>query len=183
MNENIVSDKEYLSRPLIENMEYYITPERIKVSCPHTVFIQFVHVSSYTQKEILAYYSDVIKLCRELGVKVHYTNKYKATVLKNWEDYTEAYKKYCVLYDDILNMTVELKKRGLHKGTSDDMFLKKIYKKTAILDTFYYGSNVLSQINSICREFKKIREELLEEKRVKQSGERSMHGVLTDLYL
>ena len=37
MDEMIIIDKEYLSRPLVEDVEYLVTSERIKVSCPHTV--------------------------------------------------------------------------------------------------------------------------------------------------
>lgn len=182
MDEMIIIDKEYLSRPLVEDVEYLVTSERIKVSCPHTVYLQYTRLNSYAQKDILTCYSEVIKLSRELGVKIHYTNKYKTWIVNNWGLYTDEYKRYDALFCEVQGMIPKLKKRGLHKGTSDDLYLKNIYKKTGILDTFYYRNSTISGVNSIYRELQNLRAELINEKEMKKSG-KNLYGTLTDLYL
>lgn len=153
-------DKEYLERPLIEDVKYEYSMDRIRVACSHTGFIGYMHLEFVLQKDILDLYSRIIKKVRNLGIKVKYTNKYKKFIVDNWKNYCLEYDEYNKLYKEILEMLPELKRRGIHKGCSDDMYLNQIYKKGAVLDKYYYRNSLISQVNSIYRELQKIERDL-----------------------
>ena len=98
-------DKEYLSKPLLD-VKYEIGDTFIRVQTENTSFIYQEKKVKLVQEDILKLYSDVVQKCRAGKIKIHYTNKYKKTVVEHWELYVETYKEYCADYKKLLGIVV-----------------------------------------------------------------------------
>ena len=119
-------DEEYLSRPEL-NVNFEYNQFNIYIASEHTCYLRFEKMVKLNQKDLLDSYSKIIKLCREMGIKIKYGNKYKKFITENWKNYISTYDEYNAQFKHLVSMLPKLQDRGIHRGTSDDMYLKEIY--------------------------------------------------------
>ena len=145
-------DKEYLSRKLLD-VKYDITENRINIGTTSTAFIVHKKAEKLRQEKLLALYSQIVQECRKKKVKIHYTNHYKKKILDDWAYYSEVYKKYCEDYDLIYKIALEVKKRGIHMGFSDDQMIDYANIVNANLDRYFWRNQIMFQMSAIYTEF------------------------------
>ncbi len=161
-----MSDKEYLARPELD-VKFEYNKVYINVCSEHTCYLRFEKMIKVNQKEVLDSYSNVIKLCREMGIKISYKYKYKRFVIDNWQLYLEEYRKYSAIFDNLLNMIPKLQDRGIHQGTSDDTYLNEVIQYSYKLNDFYFRNSILYQMRSIYYELGRLENDLRYEKTLK----------------
>jgi hypothetical protein len=161
-----MSDKEYLARPELD-VKFKYNKVYIDVSSEHTCYLRFEKMIKLNQKDILDSYSAVIKQCREMGIKISYKNKYKQFVLDNWQAYLDAYKKYSDIFDNLLSMIPKLEDRGIHQGTSDDVYLNEVINYSYKLNDFYFRNSILYQMRGIYYELGTLENNLRYERTLK----------------
>lgn len=159
-------DNEYLSRPELD-VKFEYNKTWIYIASEHTCYLRFEKMAKLNQKELLDSYSAIVKLCREMGVKIKYGYKYKKFIVENWQEYLTQYANYEKHFNKLLYMLPELQSRGLHQGTSDDMCLKEILDYSEKLNTFYYRNSITYQMRNIYHELGTIENNLIFEKNCK----------------
>lgn len=159
-------DKEYLARPEL-NVKFEYNKSWIYIASEHTCYLRFEKMAKLNQKELLESYSAIIKMCREMGIKIKYGFKYKKFITENWQEYLTQYANYENHFNRLLSMLPELQERGLHQGTSDDMYLKEILEYSEKVNTFYYRNSITYQMRHIYHELGTIENDLIFEKNCK----------------
>lgn len=137
---------EYLSRPLIEGVEYTLTPDRVYVRCPHTIFIDVT-------PPILVSLSEALELVDALvtGTKTNDRVKIERVTEFRWElkdahaQYECAAKRMQYLYNEILLDAQELQADGIHSGCVDDGLLRKIEENATLLSAHRYNGTPYSE--------------------------------------
>lgn len=161
-----MNDKEYLARPELD-VKFEYNKAYINICSEHTCYLRFEKMIKVNQKEILDSYSNVVKLCREMGIKISYTNKYKKFVLDRWQEYIDEYRKYSDIFDNLLGMLPKLQDRGIHQGTSDDIYLNEVTQYSYKLNDFYFRNSILYQMRHIYHELGTLENNLRYEKTLK----------------
>lgn len=118
-------DKQYLLQDL-QNVSYAISKDRILIEGFDHDYFFCECFSKYTKKEIFGYYSEIVQLCKQLGVKIQYTEHYKKRVLELWQDYGSYYEKSRVAFAKIVEQAYVVQKRGIHKECRFDRELDKL---------------------------------------------------------
>lgn len=164
-----MNDKEYLARPELD-VKFEYNKTYINIHSEHTCYLRFEKMIKVNQKEILDSYSNIIKLCREMGIKISYKNKYKKFVLERWQEYLEEYRRYSELFDNLLLMIPKLEDRGIHQGNSDDKYLHEVIQYSYKLNDFYFRNSILYQMRHIFYELGTLENNLKYEKTLKNPG-------------
>lgn len=147
------SDKEYLSRPLL-NVEFLISDTYISVTSESTLYICVALPKKEKLDDFNKLYSQLIQLCREKGVKVVYKYGYKKYVNNHWKEYLEAYKQYKEIFEKLYAETLILQERGIHIGNVDDEHLTKCINLRNQMLPFFYRSGIMYGLSSITRGIK-----------------------------
>lgn len=171
-------DKEYLKRPLVKDIKYEIDKNRIYIISESTGFFNCTRMKGLKQEDILSKYSEVIKKCRTMGIKIKYSFGFKKFVLNNWSQYIKEIQKYNKMFDIFCEKVKELLIRGIHVGFSDDEYLKECTLLSWELLPFTYRDSIISKINDIYKEILKHLDYLERE----QNGDKSM-GQTICIYL
>lgn len=176
-----MTDKEYLARPELD-VKFEYNKGYINIASEHTCYIRHSKMTKVNQKEILEIYSNIIKLCREMGIKIKYSFKYKKFVLDNWKKYVDTYNEYEKKFNYLLTLLPKLEDRGIHQGSSDDAYLNQVMKNAFELDPYFYRDNILFQMNQVYHELGRIENELIYEKN-RPDRENSLFGKTISLGL
>ena len=159
-------DKEYLARPELD-VKFEYNKSWIYIASEHTCYLRYEKMAKLNQKELLDSYSNVIKLCREMGIKIKYGFKYKKFITENWQEYLTQYVNYENHFNKLLPMLLVLQGRGLHKGTSDDIYLKSVLEQSEKINSFYFRNSILYQMRHIYHELGTIENDLIFERNCK----------------
>ena len=144
-----MTDREYLSKPVLPNMKYEITDNRIYIANENTVFIQANNIEKFRQEDILDKYKELLAVCKKNGVKISYTNKYKSYLLDIWPRYVKDVEDYKKFYNELKKKAEIVKKRGIHYGCSDDIALKDMTEFSYNLNSYQYRVSSISQVTEI----------------------------------
>lgn len=144
-----IDDKEYLSRPLLENVNFDITQDWVIVHSDHTSYSNIQRAKPLNKDYMLDLYKRVVSEAKSQGVTVSRKNGYKKFIEDNWSDYKEEYRKYNLIFDKVIEDFREVQKRGLHSGTTDDIVLSKALKTRNDYMTLYYRTTLSSKMHDI----------------------------------
>lgn len=142
-------DRSYLSKPLIPDTEFIIEDNKVKISCPSTLYAHVVLRPPIIKKEVLALYKRVLALAKEKKVSISYREHIHKTIRERWEEYVVASASMKALFAQIITQSRVVKERGLHYGTRDDVELEKLQRLCHQYENFYHGGSVVSLISSI----------------------------------
>lgn len=145
-----VEDHEYLKRPLIDNIQWELSEDKIRVYCEHTLFIECSRPAVLNRTQLLNSYNEALHLARQTGVKVRYSRHCKRFITENWKEYKVKAERYLKLFDEILEDTLILKSRGIHKGCRDDIYLNRLSDKVNILNARNYRHSVTDMMEEVC---------------------------------
>ena len=131
---------EYLSRPLVDDVEYTISNDRVRIDCPHSNYINITRHEKISLDSILSMINEIDTIRKaDKRIKI----KGISTIRKRVKD---AYKLYLVdwsVYNESFNKCTELAKQvereGLHLGISDDTVLRELTESSFIIDRLGYG--------------------------------------------
>ena len=139
-----VSDKEYLSRPLLE-VDYIITENEVNIHSVHTSYVNSTRIQ---------------RIAKAKGVQIAYTNHYKRTINENWDRYREEFKYYNEVFDKMIAKFKVVEKRGIHQGTRDDIVLEEATKVSWEYGKCYYRTSSISRIHSIAKDLERHHRDL-----------------------
>ena len=160
-NYKSITDDEYLSKKLIEDTIYEIDNNSIKIENNHTCYIRCNRVqNNFTKNEILDLYKKVYQLAKNQNVSIARKNQYKKYIDESWEEYEKELKRYNDLFDNLITICKEVKNRGLHYGTSDDIVLKKASNIKNEYEKVYHGLSINSNIKRIYRSLTELYNDL-----------------------
>jgi len=143
-----VSDKEYLSRPLLD-VKFRITDTEVYVASEHTGYANMRKLERLLKEDILKLYSEIIKMAKSRGIKVSYKNHYKKFIEENWNSYRDELKHYNEIFGKAREKFLEVQKRGLHSGTSDDIVLKEALDLRNEFEKCYWRTSKVSQMSEL----------------------------------
>lgn len=145
---NSVLDQQYLQRPTIE-ATYIITPDRICIYNGHTCFVNVERNKKHIKSEVFNKYSNLIQMAREKQFKVSYTWHTKRELERLWSNYEKECEKVDEIYIQMVKNYTILKSRGLHSGTSDDMYLKECSELMYKYETYFYRSTAIGKVKDL----------------------------------
>lgn len=149
---------EYLQRPLIEDVVYEISENKIQIASPQTSFI-------YVKKENTVLLSELEQLFRNLKkeakgtekLKIKGVSKFLPTIHFLYPSYCMAIEQMNQYYSEITEIAHKIKSDGLHYGCYDDELYKEALEKQNEIRKFYYRSSKYSQYLSL---YHRIQDEL-----------------------
>lgn len=117
--------KEYLQRPLIEDVVYEITDNKVQVQNPCTLFIRVEKQEKIPLAEVEQLFRELKKVAKDTGkIKLKGVTKFLPAIRSLYPSYIEAVEKINKNFSEISEITHRLKSDGLHLGCSDDELLK-----------------------------------------------------------
>lgn len=137
---------EYLQRPLIKDVVYEITPDKIRVSNTNTVFVEARNCRRLTIQEVRQHFRELQQAAKASGkVRLKGVTRFMPAI-------RDLYPKYCAACDNIEGRFKELtelvrrmQKDGIHQGcTYDELFNAIIEKRSELTrskncDNDYYS--------------------------------------------
>lgn len=160
-----MTDKEYLQRPLLEGLKFEITEDSIRIQTPCTSFFNNSRPQKFIQEDILEVYKNVLRLSKELNVKISYKNSYKKNLIALWPMYLEELKEYDVIFKELVEKVKVLEQRGIHSGCSDDAYLNECHKAGHKLNPYFYRTSTISKVREIYSDLLKLEEGLKRQKK------------------
>lgn len=142
-------EQDYLNRPLIENIEYIITNNKVKIQGTDTSWINITRSEWIDKNSLLDTYRNIYRTAKEKGIKVSYKNRFKKFILENWQQYGDEFD-YCnKIFDSIIPVAEQVQSRGIHYGYSDDEVLDILGNLKNELGEMFYRSTITSKIREI----------------------------------
>lgn len=144
-----MTDEEYLSRPLLEGVEYCITEDLIKITSDHTEYINLKRFIPLDIESLLERYDEVRQMAKKRKAKISYKRHLRKKILENRDEYRKDCLEAQRLFESMTAVAKEIQKRGLHFGTTDDTVLKKLCDYKALYLVLFGGNRSISAIRDI----------------------------------
>ncbi len=144
-----MTDHEYLSCPLLENVTYSITDTEIKITGSST---QFIHVRRFVPLDvnaILNQYVEVRQTVKQRKAKISYCLHLRKRILENQDQYMKDCQEARWLFGLMTATAREIQKRGLHYGTVNDTVLKKLNDDHAAYLALFWGNRSISIMSDV----------------------------------
>lgn len=158
MNESL--DREYLGRPLVEDVTYEIGSTRISIHCPHTAYLGVVLPERYQKDRLLEAYRRVLRTAKAKGIRVCYGRHFTRTIKDRWAEYEAACDERESLFRRLIEQAKRVQTRGIHYGNVDDMELSRLQKLYSEFHPYTYGTNVTSIMAAISYSLDELNREL-----------------------
>lgn len=137
---------EYLQRPLIENMVYEISENKIQITCPHTSFLCVIKAEKIPLSEVEQLFRTLKKEVKASGkMKIKGVSKFLPVIRSLYQSYSAAIEQINQYYSEIAEIVHKIESDGLHYGCSDDELYKEAFEKQAEIEKFYYRNSEYSQ--------------------------------------
>lgn len=144
-------DEEYLSRPLLEGLEYCITEDLIKITSSHTEYINLKRFTPLDIESLLEKYDKVRQMAKKRKAKISYKRHLRKKILENRAEYRNDCLEAQRLFELMTTVAKEIQKRGLHFGTTDDAVLRKLRDYEAAYSALFCGNRSISAFWDIKR--------------------------------
>ena len=138
-------DREYLSRQLLEGMVYRISKDKISIENANTIFISCERPVLYPRSEFNSMLKTLRELAKNKGVRIKNISSAFKLVKESWDIYKSEVYRNMALYDEIYQDCELLKKRGIHWGCSDDIWLNTVSQKVNTLNVIHHRCHIISQ--------------------------------------
>lgn len=140
------SQQEYLSRPLLEGVVYQISDDHVSICSRSTGFIDARMDAPLKKEDLLAQYSQVLRMAREKGAKISYTSHVRRIIRKDWKDYEAAFHRAQCLFRQLAAQARVIEQRGIHYGYRDDPELERLDKLNAQFQAYGNLNSVISRM-------------------------------------
>jgi hypothetical protein len=144
-------EDKYLERPLIEGVIYTIEDDYVRISCPHTLFIETRRVMPIDIDTVKNLYKDVLLLARQYSVKISYANHFKKQIDQGWAEYERSCEEVGALFSEIITQAKVVQERGIHIGSIDDTELDKLTAMQNKHNEVFWRSSIVSRFSQIKR--------------------------------
>ena len=152
--------EEYLQRPLTEDVVFEINEDRVKISCPHTIFIDISKGKKVTLPEVERAFNQLKKAVTESGkVKLKGVSKFLPAVRALYPSYCVAIKKMESNFLEITELAKQIQTDGIHMGCRDDEYLEIITDKQSEVNKLFYRNSDYSRFMDY---YNRVREVLQE---------------------
>ena len=165
-----ITDREYLSHPLIENITYIIDNDCVDIFSESTCFVRHKLLSYIDVFGLLRLYQEVIQKAKAQGVSISYSMHIKKNLLDKQEEYKKSHKEAFVLFSCIVEQAKIVRGRGIHYGCVNDKELDKLYELSSQYEKYFWRNSVISEIFEYSCRLKDLQTSL------SQNG--SIHGEL-----
>lgn len=155
-----MTDQEYLSRPLLEDVTYYISKDLIKITRHSTDYIYVNRFTPLDIKALLNQYDEVRKLAKQKEVKISYQRHLRKTILEHQDKYKKDCQESQHLFERMTAVSKEILGRGLHYGTIDDPILKKLRDYQAKYTALFHRKRSILIISSVKSDLERIQNRL-----------------------
>ena len=145
--ENIDFDNEYLNREIIP-CHYYIDDNRVLIENEHTLYINATR-KYVSLSETLDLYKEVLKIAKQKGIKVSYSNHYKKQLTDLTDSYNELIESSHRIFDELVDVADIIENRKIHAGSCDDIRLNELSKIKHEYEKLFYHSATLGKILDI----------------------------------
>jgi hypothetical protein len=153
-------DEEYLKGELIQEINYNITNNKIKITSSHTCYCNIEKINKLNKKYLLDLYKNVSHLAKSQNISISRKNGYKKYINDNWNTYQEKID-YCNnIFNDAKKAFEEVKKRGLHIPTCNDI----VYENASTIRNKYIKytqDNTINKIHSINSHLTRLYKDLI----------------------
>ena len=153
-------DIEYLSRPLLEDVQYEISDTRVKIHCPHTCFVEAYLGTRFDRRALLDSYGEVMRTARAHGIRISYSTHIKRLLKDRWEDYEASVEDRARLFRWFSAQARVVELLGLHQGCIDDKELLLLTELQNRIIRYGYRNSVISQIASAAHTLETLRQDL-----------------------
>lgn len=138
--------KEYLQRPLIEDVVYEITDNLIRVSNSNTLFINLTKRNRIQLAEVEKLFREIRKIAKNNPkLKLKGVTKFLPTIRELYPEYCEGASLIEKNFSEISKLFRQIKIDGLHRGYRDDELMNLSYAKKAETERQHYSSSPYSQ--------------------------------------
>jgi hypothetical protein len=138
--------KEYLQRPLIEDVVYEITDNLIRVSNSNTLFINLTKRNRIQLAEVEKLFRELRKIAKNNPkLKLKGVTKLLPTIRELYPEYCESASLIEKNFSEISELFRQIKIDGLHVGYRDDELMNLVYAKKAEIERQHYSSSPYSR--------------------------------------
>lgn len=138
--------KEYLQRPLIEDVVYEITDNLIRVSNSNTLFINLTKRNPIQLAEVEKLFRELRKIAKNNPkLKLKGVTKFLPTIRELYPEYCESASLIEKNFSEISELFRQIKIDGLHVGYRDDELMNLVYAKKAEIERQHYSSSPYSR--------------------------------------
>lgn len=155
-----MTDQEYLSRPLLEDVTFDISKDALKITRRSTHYIYVNRFTPLDIKALLNQYDEIRKLAKQQGVRISYRRHFRKAILENRNEYKKDCQESQHLFEIMTAVSKEIMGRGLHHGTIDDPVLKKLRDYNAKYVALFYRNRSISIIGGVKNDLDRIQSSL-----------------------
>lgn len=138
--------KEYLQRPLIEDVVYEITDNLIRVSNSNTLFINLTKRNRIQLVEVEKLFRELRKIAKNNPrLKLKGVTKFLPTMRELYPEYCKSVSLIEKNFSEISELFRQIKTDGLHRGCCDDDLLNQVYTKRFEIERQHYGNSPYSR--------------------------------------
>lgn len=150
------TEQEYLNRQLIDGVDYDITEDRIRIENVNTTWISIKRPEKIDKESVILMHKNICRTAKNKGIKISYKNKYKKFITENWQQYEKEFDHYNKIFNKIIPVAEQIKKRGIHIGCVDDDILNKMEILKSEFNKMFYGNTTISKMQDITFKIKEL---------------------------
>lgn len=154
--------EEYLKRPLISDVNFYISDYMVRISCPHTLFVNAMLFTKYSKAELTQLYNEVCAKAKEDGVRISYNHHIHRTLQKQWVEYEITCQMANELFANLILQARVVAERGIHRGYSDDEQLDKLFACVSEYNACFERRSIMAHIEEMKNHLLHLSDDLFE---------------------
>lgn len=154
--------EEYLKRPLIEDVVYEISENRIQIASPHTIFVEITKSDIIPLSEVEHMLRMVKKAVKEKkkNITLKGVAKSLSSVRELYKGYLQAIETISKSFIEAVQLVQQIKVDGIHKGCLDDEVMIKLLEKQYKITQQFHQETAFSQFTSYYYKLKEIHQNI-----------------------
>ena len=157
--------EEYLKRPLVEDVVYEISENRIRIASPHTIFIEIIKPGIISLTEVEQMFRTVKKAITEKkNVTLKGVTKFLPTVRELYTEYLQAIETISKNFTEAFQLSHKMKVDGIHIGCLDDEVMLKLLEKQNEIVKQHYRGTAFSEFTDYYHKIKHVYQDIQKDK-------------------
>lgn len=153
--------EEYLKRPLVEDVVYEISENKIRISSPHTIFIEIIKPDIISLTEMEQMFRKLKKAVKEKkNVTVKGVTKFLPTVRDLYTEYLQAIETISKNFTEAFQLSQQIKIDGIHIGCLDDEVMLKLLEKQDEIAKQYHRGTAFSRFVGYYHKLKEAHQDI-----------------------
>lgn len=153
--------EEYLKRPLVEDVVYEISENRIRIASPHTIFIEIIKPRIISLTEVEQMFRTVKKAIKEKkNVTLKGATKFLPAVRELYTEYLQAIETISKNFAEAFQLSQQIKIDGIHIGCLDDEVMLKLLAKQNEIAKQYYRGTAFSRFAGYYHKLKEVHQDI-----------------------